>query len=89
MSTIEQVKENIEICSREDMIPGCMSEKELSFINNLANEWKEMKQINCTGCNYCMPCPNNVNIPECFRAYNYAHSVREMLTMFPVKNTSG
>ena len=55
---------------------GCMSEKELSFINNLANEWKEMKQINCTGCNYCMPCPNNVNIPECFRAYNYAHSVR-------------
>ncbi|NLM76338.1 MAG: aldo/keto reductase [Clostridiaceae bacterium] len=76
MSTIEQVKENIEICSREDMIPGCMSEKELSFINNLANEWKEMKQINCTGCNYCMPCPNNVNIPECFRAYNYAHSVR-------------
>ena len=70
-----------------DMI-RVVCQKELSFINNLANEWKEMKQINCTGCNYCMPCPNNVNIPGASGHTTISFSQGDAL-MFPVKNTSG
>lgn len=76
MSTMEQVKENIELFSREDMVPGCMSKEELTFFEDLATQWKNMKLVGCTNCQYCMPCPNGVNIPECFNAYNYAHSAR-------------
>ena len=27
-------------------------------------------KIGCTGCRYCMPCPNGVNIPGIFSAWN-------------------
>ncbi len=74
MSTMEQVEENIKLFSQKDMVPGCMGEKELVLFQNLATQWKDMKLIGCTGCQYCMPCPNGVNIPECFNAYNYANS---------------
>ena len=74
MNTLEQVKDNIRICSAPDIVPGGMSPEVLSFIGGLAEEWKAMKLIGCTGCNYCMPCPNGVHIPDCFSAYNCRHS---------------
>lgn len=74
MSTMEQVEDNIALCSAADMVPNHLSQEDLSFIDDIATSWHSMKLIGCTGCNYCMPCPQGVNIPGCFSQYNYAHS---------------
>lgn len=36
-----------------------------------AGEWYRNKVlVPCTGCNYCMPCPSGVKIPDIFKEYN-------------------
>ena len=74
MSTVEQVDDNIALLSSKDMLPGNMSPQEIDFIYSIAEEWRNKKLIGCTGCNYCMPCPQGVDIPGCFSLFNYAHS---------------
>ena len=47
-----------------------MTEEELEFMNDQAVLYSEFPMINCTHCNYCMPCPYGINIPEIFAYYN-------------------
>ena len=71
MSTMEQVQENLKICSAEDILPGsALNEEEAAMIKHIADTWNKRILVGCTACNYCMPCPAGVNIPECFAAYN-------------------
>jgi len=62
MSTIEQVTENIEILSDADA--GCLSEKELSIIAQIAEEYEKLIPYACTSCGYCRrDCPRQIEIP--------------------------
>ena len=66
MSTMEQVEENAVTASREE--PLSLDEKqsiEASLIEN-----KRLAELYCTDCKYCMPCPNEVNIPANFQLMN-------------------
>jgi len=67
MSTIEMVDENVVTSSLAD---NPLSEKDLDSLEKLMNEYKRLSELYCTGCNYCMPCPNDVNIPFIFSQMN-------------------
>jgi len=68
MSTMEQVIENVESASRSG--PGTLTEKELQLISRASGKYREFGFIGCTGCEYCMPCPEGVAIPDIFSFFN-------------------
>ncbi len=52
---------------------------ELALIEMVADACRELMPIGCTECQYCMPCPEGVNIPSCFEVYNTAKMFGETL----------
>ncbi len=66
MSSLGQLKDNVATISEFDGL----SEEELDIIERVRNEVNARFKVNCTGCNYCMPCPLGVNIPKAFSILN-------------------
>ncbi|MCK9579045.1 MAG: aldo/keto reductase [Methanoregula sp.] len=71
MSTIDQVTGNI-ACAEQGR-PGSLSREEHAVIGQVRDTFNSRVKIPCTGCRYCMPCKNGVDIPGCFDFYNQAH----------------
>lgn len=59
----------------ERALPDTMTEAQLATIGRVVELFERANRVPCTGCNYCMPCPHDINIPGCFAAYNasFAH----------------
>ncbi len=72
MSTMEQVEDNLKTFG--DFRP--LSEKESRTVDAVVELINSRIQNGCTGCNYCMPCPAGVNIPQNFRIWNVYHMYR-------------
>ncbi|WP_321494927.1 aldo/keto reductase [uncultured Desulfobacter sp.] len=70
MNTDEQLDENLALAG--DAKAGTLTALELKLIDKVADAYRELMPINCTGCQYCMPCPAGVNIPSCFDIFNTA-----------------
>jgi len=68
MSTLDQVKQNVQIMSQ--VTPNSLTENDLRLIEEVRKTLESFAVVNCTECGYCMPCPNGVNIPGNFRLYN-------------------
>ena len=64
----EQIEENLRIFDTVDT--GIMPPEELKLMDDAREAYLSRTKIGCTGCRYCMPCPNNVNIPGIFQAWN-------------------
>jgi len=79
MSTMEHVKENLAGASRS--APGALTAEELALIARVRDEYRELAPIPCTDCKYCLPCPNEVNIPRILQLYNQAKMYRDPDTM--------
>jgi len=70
MSNMEQLVQNLAIFEKKDMEPGCMGAEEHEVIVKARKAYESIVTIPCTGCNYCMPCPQNVGIPNVLNLYN-------------------
>ncbi|HEY71692.1 MAG: aldo/keto reductase [Chloroflexi bacterium] len=68
MSTLEQVKENV--ASAQESAIDALSPEELALIGRVGEKYQALSPIPCTKCGYCMPCPNEVDIPRNFEVYN-------------------
>ncbi len=80
MSAMEQVRENL--ASADQGLPGSLSPEELAVVEKMRDTFAARVKIPCTGCGYCMPCENGIDIPSCFMHYNqaYAYDAREKAT---------
>ncbi len=70
MSSLEQLKENIALFSAPDALPGCLSAADRYMLGRVKAAYESVVTIPCTGCEYCLPCPQGVAIPEVFSEYN-------------------
>lgn len=89
MGTLEQLTENV-ACA-EHALPNALSDDELACIDDVVDIFDESNKVNCTGCNYCMPCPRGINIPGCFSAYNasFTHGRYEGLKQYVMCTGAG
>ncbi len=62
------VKENLRIAN--EACVGALSPDQTALIECVKKEITKSMKVGCTGCGYCMPCPNKVDIPMAFHAYN-------------------
>jgi len=71
MNSAEQLEDNLK--TADSAKHGMLSEKEAAVFAPVIKAFQEKYKVPCTGCNYCMPCPRGVNIPDCFASYNTSY----------------
>ncbi|MFY1112163.1 MAG: aldo/keto reductase [Methanosarcinaceae archaeon] len=62
MSEMGHLEENLRIA--DEGLPNSLSPEEKSLIAEVKEIYKARIKVNCTGCKYCIPCPQGVNIPR-------------------------
>lgn len=70
MSTMDHVKENCAAAS--DAVIDAMDDAERNLYPEAREAYFRLKAIGCTACRYCLPCPQDVDIPRNFGTYNQA-----------------
>ncbi|MGD0918063.1 MAG: 4Fe-4S dicluster domain-containing protein [Thermodesulfobacteriota bacterium] len=71
---LAQLKEYIRIA--EDTRPHSPSLEEIETIRKVADIYRRLLKVDCTGCAYCVPCPHGVNIAVNFTPYNDYHMLK-------------
>jgi len=66
MGSNDMLDDNINLMSNEEYNMLLGDEKER--IEQIATKFKELTDLVCTSCKYCMPCPNEVNIATIFES---------------------
>ena len=68
MNSLEMIRENCRIASEAEA--GEFTEEDQALIAGIRDDINRTIKVPCTGCAYCMPCPQGVDIPGAFRCYN-------------------
>lgn len=72
MNSMEMLDENIRIAS--ETLPNTLKEEDFAMYEKVKEALNLKIKVGCTGCRYCMPCPQGVDIPGAFRAYNVKYT---------------
>ena len=82
MNEMTQLEENL--AAAAEASPGMLSDSEKQAYNRVIEIFKRTDKVPCTGCSYCLPCPQGVNIPACFASYNasYTHGRIASIVMY-------
>jgi predicted aldo/keto reductase-like oxidoreductase len=67
MENLKMLEENVEVASRGEPL----SKEEVDKIEIMVEENKKLGDSYCTGCKYCVPCDQGINIPHIFSLMNY------------------
>jgi predicted aldo/keto reductase-like oxidoreductase len=67
-STMAQLHDNLRIFA--DTKAGVMTPDDQALIRKVQLAFEAVQDIACSGCNYCLPCPEGIAIPEIFSLYN-------------------
>jgi hypothetical protein len=68
MGSMKMVEENCNSADKSGI--GSLTSHELTIIDQLTDISKKKIIVPCTACQYCMPCPAGVNIPQNFALLN-------------------
>ncbi len=72
MNSMKMLDQNIRTASHAR--PGILTSEDLDMLGDVASIINSRMKVGCTGCHYCMPCPQGVDIPGTFSAYNRVYS---------------
>lgn len=72
MNSLEMVEENLRIA--DTAAAGTLGPQKQALIEQVKQEINRRMKVGCTGCGYCMPCPNKVDIPMAFHCYNMKYA---------------
>lgn len=75
MNDMKHLVENL--FTAEEGLPDSLSPEEIRIMDEVKEAYQNKIEVACTACGYCMPCPNGVNIPECFNYLNQASMLND------------
>lgn len=67
MESLEMLEKNLIIGDLEEP----MNKEQWEKATMALEEINKFSELYCTGCNYCQPCPKNIEIPNIFKHYTY------------------
>ena len=71
MNEETHIEENLQIAAKA--LPESFTEKDKAIVQQVSDIYKQLLKVNCTGCEYCKPCPEGVNIPGALDVFNTLH----------------
>lgn len=60
MNSLEMVEENVKTAASSEI--GELTQKDEELLRQVVAAINEKIKVPCTGCRYCMPCPQNIEI---------------------------
>ena len=76
MTTMEQLEDNLKTFA--DFSP--LNEKEQAAVEQVTKVYRGRQKNRCTTCEYCMPCPFGVKIPNNFKLWNTGYIYEDLPT---------